>query len=118
RAADRVAHDRLASRPPGEALVVGELEALEPGVVDSRVADHLRRDRSLRIGPSLLRIEADPGQVSLRELLRLRGIGEPLQVDEPAAPVEQARIELVRGDAEDLVRRERDRARISDLPWI
>src|SRR5438477_438838 len=82
---ERFPHERLPSGPAGERAVVLDLETLEPLVVDTRVADHLRRDRSLRVGAPLLLVEADAGEVPLREERRLRGAREPLHVDELAA---------------------------------
>ena len=52
-------HDRLLAGPPGELLVELELEAAEAVVVRAREADHLRRDRVLRVEPLLLRVRVD-----------------------------------------------------------
>ncbi len=49
------------------------LEPLEPLVVETRIAEHLRRDGPLRVGPELLGVEAEPGEAELLELFALRG---------------------------------------------
>ena len=64
RPADRIAHDRLAARRAGELRVELELEPGEALVVDAGVAEHLRRERTLRIRAALLAVE-----VEARELL-------------------------------------------------
>src|SRR4029453_15177326 len=60
---ERVPDNDLPPVAPGERLVAGELDPCEPVVVDSREAEDVRRDRTLRISAPLLRIEAEPRQV-------------------------------------------------------
>ena len=71
--ADGVLDDRLAPGPARELLVERELEPREAVVVDARVAEHLRRDRALRIEAPLLRVEAEARQVPLLQLCRRAG---------------------------------------------
>ena len=100
RAAERVPDDRLLAGVPGEVVLEPELEACEALVVDARVAEHLRRDRVLRVRAPLLGVEVQP-----REALPLqRGgplrVGLPLDVDEALRLVEQLREDRVRVDAQ------------------
>ena len=63
RAPERVLDDRLAPGLAGERALERALESLEALVVEPRVAEHLRRDRALRVVAKLLGIEAEPGEV-------------------------------------------------------
>src|SRR5207249_3516894 len=107
--------DRLLARVPGELVIVLQLEAAKTPVVDTRVADHGRPDAPLRILATLLGIGEHAREALLQEERRLNGIGEALDVDELAALVAQRRVERVRVDAEETMRRDRDAARVRDL---
>ena len=116
RPAERVTHDRLGTRPAEEAAVVPILQPLEPLVVDTRIADHLRADRVLGVHAPLLRVEAEAGEILLLQLERFRRIGEPLHVDKLGMLlVEEERVERVRAHAEDVVGSQGDRAGVTHL---
>ena len=91
--AERVAHDRRATRRPRQLLVQLELEPSEAGVVGARVAEHRRRDRALRIDAPLVGLEREARQVPLRERRRTPRRRLPLDVDEPAAAVGERRVQ-------------------------
>ena len=93
-AAERILHDRLATRLACKSALERSLEALQPLVVEARVAEDLRRDGALRVVAKLLRVEPEPGVAELLELLGLARIGLPRDVDEPARAVGQRRIQL------------------------
>ncbi len=88
--AERVAHDRRASRRPLELLVQLELEARETRVVRARVAEHRRGDRPLRIDAPLVGLEGEAGEVALLERGQLRR-RLPLDVDEASTAVGERR---------------------------
>ena len=90
RAAERVLHDRLASGLAGERPFERPLEPFEALVVEARVAEDLRGDRPLRVVAELLRIEPEPGEAELLEVLGLARIGLPRDVDEAARAVGRA----------------------------
>ncbi len=98
-----------------ELVVVLELEAAEPVVVDAGVADNLCGDAVLRVRPELLRIGEHADEPLLQEEAGLRRVGEALDVDELALLVQELRVQRVAVDPEDLVRGERDPARIPHL---
>ncbi len=100
---------------PGQLVVVLELEAAEPLVVDARVPDHLRRGGVLRIRAALLGVVEHAGEALLQEGRGLRRVGEALDVDEPALLVDERRVQPVAVDAEQVVRRQRDPARVRHL---
>ena len=91
-----------------------ELEPAEALVVGAGEADHLRADRALRVRALLLRVGVDPGEVLREELVGALRVGEALDVEEVRLLAQQLRIERVRVDAEQLVRRDaRSRAAAS-----
>ena len=83
----RVLDEPLAPRAAGEGLVERELEPGEPAVIDARVAEHLRRQRSLRVEALLLRIEAEAGQLSPPQPLGPHRVGLARDVDEAVRAV-------------------------------
>src|SRR5205814_4596877 len=85
--AERVAHERLVAGSSRERLVERELEAGKSVVVDTRVAEDLRRDRVLRVEATLLGIETQTGDVPRLELRGSRRVGLALDVDEAVRPV-------------------------------
>ena len=117
-AAGRIGDRRLAAGLARERLVERALETVEAVVVQSGEAEDVRCDAPLRIEAHLLRIEAESFEVLLLELGRLGGIGLPLQIDEVPRAVREDRIELVRIEAEDRRRSQRDPARILHAPRV
>ena len=107
RVAQRVLDDRLAASPPGQGPVETELEAGQPAIVDTGVPEHLRRDRVLRIEPSLLGIEAESGKPALGELRSPGWVRFSLDVDESVRAIGDERVELLRIEAQ--IMRSRDR---------
>ena len=96
RLAGSVLDDPLATGPPGERLVEGELESREPVVVDARVAEHLRRQSALRIEAPFLRVEAEPRKVPQLQLRGQSGVGLARDVHEAVRPVGKLRRDLAR----------------------
>src|SRR5919201_1849343 len=96
RAPARILDDRLLAVAPRELPVELELEAGEAVVVDTGEAEHLRRDRVLRVRATLFRIEVEADEVSPRERTCLRGIGLAHHVDEAAPAVRERRRERAR----------------------
>ena len=88
-----------------------ELEPAEPLVVGAGEADHRRRDGVLRVRAPLLGIRADAGEVLREERVRGLRVGEARDVDEARVLAQELRVELVRVDAEEVLRGERDAAR-------
>src|SRR5439155_18713680 len=80
RTPERVADDDLLAVPAAEARFERELEAGEPLVVDTGVAEHLRCDRVLRVASLLLAVEAEAGELVLPKRCRLRWIRFALPV--------------------------------------
>ena len=113
--AGRVLDDRLLARMACEEGVELELEAREPVPVDADVAEHLRRDRALRIVPLLFGIEAEALQLQPLQCSRLRRIRLPFDIDEPVRAVGEQRIQAVRVQPERPLDRERGRPRVLDL---
>ena len=93
RTARRVADDGLLPRAAGELPVVLELEPAEAVVVDPRVAEHLGRDRPLRVGAQLFGVGEHALEALLQEELGRGRVGEALDVDEAALPVDDLRVE-------------------------
>jgi hypothetical protein len=91
--AERVPHLRRATRRPVQLSVQFELETREAGVVRARVAEHRRRDRSLRVDPLLVGLEREADEVALPEPGRELRRGLPLDVDETAAAVGELPVE-------------------------
>ena len=94
---------------------------LEPGdarVVDTGVAEHLRRHGVLRVGAPLLRVRVDPGEPLLLQGGRALRVGLPLHVDERLLPVEELRVDLVRIDVQRMSGGDRDLPRVADQPRI
>src|SRR5262249_48632518 len=84
---ERVLDDRLLARPPGQDVVELELEAGEALVVDSGVAEDLRRERALRVGAPFLGVEAQAREVLASEARRGVRVGLALDVDEAARTI-------------------------------
>ena len=103
---------------PGEHLLERALEALETLVVRARVAEHLRRDRALRIRPELLREEAEPCELELLELARRERLRLAGDVDEPPRAIGELQVHVARLEAELLPDRERNLARPVDLARV
>src|SRR5581483_8595571 len=93
RSPERVADDRLLTGTPRQVGVEPELEAGETLVVDAGVAEHLRRDRVLRVEPALLGVEAETGETSTLQRGRPVRLGLPLHVDEALLLVHELRID-------------------------
>ena len=107
--------DRLLAGAPCEVLVVLQLEAGEAVAVGADVAEHLRRDRLLRIGATLLGIEAEAGKLQPLQRERSRGIGLTRDVHEALGAIGKQRVEAVRVGAERPLDRECGLSRIHDL---
>ena len=116
RPAGRVAHDRL--------LAGAARRACGRTAARARRARDRRRPRSRAPAPpppscgyvrSSSGYDATPAKPFSRKSSAFCRVGEPLDVDELLFLFEQLRVERVRVDAEDLVRRERDRARVAHL---
>ena len=118
RAPKRVLHDRLAPGLAGERALERVLESLQALVVEPRVAEHLRGDRTLRVVAKLLGIEPEPGEVQRLEVLRLSRVGLSRNVDEASRAVDERRVEDGGIDAELLPRRQRQIPCVVDLTRI
>ena len=113
--AERVPHLGRAARRPLQLLVQLELEPREAGVVRARVAEHRRRDRSLRIDALLVRLEGEADEVALHELRREARRCLPLDVDEAAAAVGELAVQRSDRNPQHLRRDPRLAAWIGDL---
>ena len=117
-AAERILHDRLATRLACKSALERSLEPLQPLVVEARVAEDLRRDGALRVVAKLLRVEPETGVAELLELLGLARIRLPRDVDEAVRAVGQRRIQLGGVRAQEPARREREVACVVDLARV
>ena len=85
--AERVADEGLPSRASRQRTVERELEPRQAMVVDAGIAEHLRRDRVLRVEPPLFRIEPEACDVQALELRGTRRVGLAGDVDEAVRTV-------------------------------
>ena len=99
-------------------MVERELEPGEAAIVDARVAEHLRRERALRVEAALLRIEAEAGQVLALQNRRPRGVGLALDVDEAQRAVGERGVHLALVEPEDARGGRRLAARVAHLARV
>ena len=111
----RILDQRLMPGPSGELVVEPELEAREALVVDADIPQHLRAHGMLRVPATLVGDEAEPRDPLLREQRGLAGVRLSREVDEPARPVGELRIQRVRIEREHLRDFLRDASRLPDL---
>ena len=117
RAVGRLDH-RLAARVADQARIQRVLEPREPVIVDASKAEHVRRDRPLRVGTMLLAVEEDARQGLLPEPRGLDRVGLACDVGEVRVLVQQRLVDRVRIDAEDCLGGERHALRVLHLGRI
>ena len=118
RLAGGVLDDPLAAGSPSQLVVERELEPGEATVVDTRVAEHLRGERELRVEAPLLGVGVDPRQPLAAQLRDEPRICLARDVDEAAGSVTQRVVDRGRVEMQRAPDHERLALRVLHLVWI